>query len=264
MSDEARWLETALTIAEAVGRQVRPAWMKRHTIRHKGPRDIVTEMDIIAEQIVLEHLHRAFPSHAITSEEAGEEEGKAPIRWYVDPIDGTTNFSRHNPNFCLSIAAVVDDEPIVGVVYDILRDQLFAARRGHGATLNGSPIHVASTRQPEAMVFGIDWPREPAIRHQMWLRAGRLLEVGQTLRTLGSAALMMSYVAPGWVDLYLCGKLHPWDQAAAALIVHEAGGALGTISGKPWSPTAPDPLIAATPELLHAVRHLLTEMEAEG
>ncbi len=259
MNDEARWLETALTIAEAVRDRVRPAWMQRHTIRHKGPRDIVTEMDLIAEQIVLDALHRAFPTHAIISEEAGGEAGEAHVRWYVDPIDGTTNFSRHSPNFCLSLAAVVDGEPVVGVVYDILRGHAFAARRGAGATLNGKPIHVAPTRRPEAMVFGIDWPREPAIRRRMWQRAGLLLEVGQTMRTLGSAALMMSYVAPGWIDLYLCGKLHPWDQAAAALIVREAGGVVGTLSGAPWEPTAPDPLIAATPELMEAVRDILAE-----
>ncbi len=257
MSEEARWLNIAIEIAAEVGALVRPAWMQRHEITFKGPRDIVTEVDLAAEALVLRRLSEHFPAHAITSEEAGSSGRQAEVRWYVDPIDGTTNFSRHNPNFSLSLAAVIDEEPVVGVVYDILRDHCFSARRGGGAMLNGKPIHVAPTRRVEAMVFGIDWPREATIRHRMWQRAGRLLEVAQTLRTLGSAALLMSYVAPGWIDLYLCGKLHPWDQAAAALIVREAGGVLGTLSGAPWSPYAPDPLIAATAELMEATREII-------
>ena len=261
-ADEARWLEEVVAIAEAVRDLVRPAWMQRHDIRRKGPRDIVTEMDLAAEALVLRRLRESFPTHAITSEEAGSDAEEAHVRWYVDPIDGTTNFSRHNPNFSLSLAAVVDGEPLVGVVCDILRGHCFAARRGAGATLNGRPLHVAATATIEAAIFGIDWPREPPIRRRMWRIAGRLLERAQTLRTLGSAALMMSYVAPGWIDLYLCGRLHPWDQAAAALLVREAGGVLGTISGGPWHPAAPDPLIAATPALLEAAHRLIDEAEA--
>jgi myo-inositol-1(or 4)-monophosphatase len=250
MNEHIAWLDTAISIARDAGRLLRERWRTGHTVRSKGYRNIVTEADEDAEALILGRLREVFPDHALTSEEAGAESRETQVRWLVDPLDGTTNFSRNNPNFGVSIAAVEGNEPLVGVVYDPLRDLCFAARRGDGATLNGDPLRTSGMTRLERMIFSADWPRERPRRSAAWALAGTLISEARTLRCLGSAALNMAYVAAGWFDLYMGLQLSPWDQAAAALLVREAGGAVGTVSGAPWTPDAPDPLMAATPALL--------------
>ncbi len=206
--------------------------------------------------MILEGLRTAFPEHAITSEEAGADPGAPGMRWIVDPLDGTTNFSRHNPNFSVSIAAVEDGEPVVGVIYDPLRDYCFKAVRGEGASFNEEPLATSGREALEGVMLSADWPRQPELRAELWALVSELMPRVRTLRCLGSAALNMVYVATGWFDLYLARQVSAWDQAAAVLLVREAGGAVGTVSGAPWTPAVPDPLLAATPELLVAVRRV--------
>ncbi len=247
-----RWLNVATETAREAGALLKAQWSRPHTVHSKGYRDIVTESDLAAEQLILSRLRAAFPDHAITSEEAGADAGDARVRWLIDPLDGTTNFAHHNPNFCVSIAAAENGRPVVGVIYDPLRDELFAARRGGGATFNGAPLRTSGATALDTVTFSADWPREPALRADMWRRAGTLLPLVRTLRCLGSAALNMVYVAAGRLDLYMARTLSPWDQGAAALIVQEAGGVLGTLAGVPWTLARPDPVAAATPALLAA------------
>ncbi len=254
MSDYGAWLSVALEAAGEVGTYLRTVWRTDHDITDKGFRDIVTDADIRAETIVLDRLRAAFPDHAITSEEAGADTQDARVRWLVDPIDGTTNFSRNNPNFSTAIAAVEDGMPVVGVVYDSLRDQAFAACAGGGATLNGVPIHVSTTTALTSAIFAIDTPKELELRRRMWRYVGAFLAQGRTMRALGSAALNMAYVASGWVDGYFSVHMKPWDQTAGALLIMEAGGVVSTVSGEPWNPYRPDPFVAATPALLDAMR----------
>jgi myo-inositol-1(or 4)-monophosphatase len=261
MSDYALWLTTALEIADKVGALLRARWRQTHTIQIKGFRDIVTETDVECEQLIVTHLRAAFPDHAVTSEEAGADAHESGVRWFIDPVDGTTNFSRHNPNFSTSIAALEDGVPVVGVVVDPVRQHTFAARRGSGATLNGTPIHVSNVKDIAHVVFASDFPRNPQRRSEAWRNAGILLAHAQTMRATGSAALNMAYVAAGWVDLYMHLELYPWDQAAAALLVEEAGGALATVSGALWTPFCPDPLMAAAPELVTVCRQLLSNAD---
>jgi len=249
-------LTVASQVAREAGAYLREAWQHTHTTHSKGYRDVVTEADFASEKIIIGRLRAAFPDHAITSEEAGADVSEKPIRWLIDPIDGTTNFSRNNPNFCISIAAVEAEKPIVGIVYDPLRDHLFAAQHGGGATLNGETIHTSNIKKIEAAVCAADWGRDVHTREAIWLQTQKLLDKARTLRALGSAALNMVYVAAGWIDLYLSLHLYPWDQAAAALIVQEAGGAAETVSGRPWTPQSKDPLIGATPTLIEAFRAL--------
>ncbi len=248
-SPYARWLDVARRAAEEAGAAVKARWRHPHAIHWKGWRDIVTETDTLAETIILGQLRRAFPQHAITSEEEGAS-GAAPVRWYVDPLDGTTNFSRDNPNFCIAIGAVEGDEPVVGVIHDPLRGQTFAACLGGGATLNGEPLHVSSVERVEEAILYVGFPRDPVLRRRMLGYVGELLPRVRALRALGSAALGMVYVAAGWVDVALHLSVKAWDHVAAAAIVREAGGIAATCSGAPWMPTAPDPLMVATPALL--------------
>ncbi|MEA3310528.1 MAG: inositol monophosphatase family protein [Chloroflexota bacterium] len=245
-----QWLLHAENIAREAGALIQKRWRHTHTVRAKGFRDVVTETDLAAERIILGRLRELFPTHAITSEEAGADQENRQVRWLIDPLDGTTNFSRNNPNFCISIAAISDGEPVVGVVYDPLREQLFSARRGGGATLNGESCRTSGLTNLADAVFAADWPRDPQLRAEHWQQVTQLMSSARTLRGLGSAALNIVYVASGWFDLYLARRLSAWDQTAAALIVCAAGGAAGTLSGAPWNPYVLDPVLAATPELL--------------
>lgn len=262
------WLETALVAAREAGACIRDAWRTAHMIESKGFRDILTETDTQAEAIILRRLRATYPDHAITSEEAGAgagaQDAQATVRWLIDPVDGTTNFSRDNPNFSTSIAAVENGVPVAGVVYEPLRDLAFTAYAGGGAALNGEPIHVSGVTEIDESIFGIDTPRDPVERRRMLAYVGRYLEHGRTLRALGSAALNIAYVAAGWVDGYFSVHMKPWDQAAGALIIREAGGVAGTISGQPWTPYQPDPLMASSRALLAAAQSVLTDREPSG
>lgn len=251
------WLEVALVAAEEAGAYLRRVWRTEHAVQVKGFRDIVTAADFAVEEIILSRLRAAFPDHAITSEEAGADAEKAGVRWLVDPLDGTTNFSRNNPNFCSSIAAVDQGIPVVGVVYDPLRAHAFAACAGGGATLNGEALSVSGITDVQDAVVSIDSPKEPQLRQQLWAYAGRFLSYGRTLRASGAAALNIAYIAAGWTDGYFSTHLKPWDQAAGVLIVQEAGGVVGTLSGEPWTPYTSDPLVAASHELLLGLQQIL-------
>ncbi|MGC9349246.1 MAG: inositol monophosphatase family protein [Anaerolineae bacterium] len=251
------WLEVALAAAEEAGAYIRQAWRTEHVVLPKGYRDIVTTTDTAVERIILKHIRAAFPDHAVTSEEAGADEAAAEVRWLVDPLDGTTNFTRNNPNFSSAIAALEAGEPVVGVVFDPLRTQAFAAYAGGGATLNGDPIQVSDVADVSSAILAVDTPKDANERRQMWTYVGRFLRQGRTLRALGSAALNLAYVAAGWVDGYFSVHMKPWDQAAGALLVREAGGVVATVSGDRWTAYRPDPLVTATPELMIAMRRLL-------
>ena len=172
MNAYADWLDVALQAAEAAGALMKQQWRQTHTVHQKGFRDIVTETDVAVERIILGRLREAFPDHAMMSEEAGDVSARADpahatTRWVVDPLDGTTNFSRNNPNFSTSIAAVHEGQVVVGVILDPLRGHTFAAQLGGGATLNGVPIHTSDVTDLEGAIFGVDTPREPALRSAM-------------------------------------------------------------------------------------------------
>jgi myo-inositol-1(or 4)-monophosphatase len=250
-------LTEAVAIARIAGDLLIEHWLKEHEIRQKGFRDIVTEADIASETLIVSRLRKAFPDHAVIAEESGGDTLDASVHWLVDPLDGTTNFSRNNPNFSVTLAAVEDRRrTVAGVVYDPVREHMFAASRGGGAQFNDRPIYSSGVSEIEQCVFSVDWPHDPGLREEMWLIVGNLLAHGRTLRALGSAALNMVYVAAGWLDFYVGMDLKPWDHAAAGLIVQEAGGVVETLSGTPMTPFVPDPLMAATPDLLQVFREL--------
>lgn len=251
------WLDVALKASHAAASRIRKNWRTHHTVEQKGFRDIVTETDWEIERLLVDHLTTAFPDHSMMAEEQGGTAERGDVQWLVDPLDGTTNFSRDNPNFSIAIAAVEAGIPVVGVVCDPLRAMTFAAIRGEGATLNREPVRTSGREGLSNTVLGIDSPRDPARRRRMLDCLGAVYPKIRTLRAMGSAALNMVYVATGWTDAYFCLRMRPWDQTASALIVIEAGGAVGTVSGRPWTPFEPDPMMAATPALLAALREAL-------
>ncbi|MCP4514998.1 MAG: inositol monophosphatase, partial [Delftia sp.] len=156
--------------------------------------------------------------------------------WVVDPLDGTTNYSRRMPIFCVSIGLLHQGQLELGVVYDPLREHLFAAQRGRGATLNGEPLRVSSMDQIGFSVVGLDWAHSHADRREILARLGRIAPACGTLRGLGSAALGLCYVAAGWIEAYFHVGIKPWDIAAGLLLIQEAGGRVTDLEGVPWQP----------------------------
>jgi myo-inositol-1(or 4)-monophosphatase len=213
-------------------------------IEYKGDADLVTAADRAAETLIRERISKQFPSHDVLGEEQGLNDQGSDYRWYVDPLDGTTNFAHGYPVFSVSMALEHQSleerssgqrtRRIAGVVYDPTRDELFTAEQGEGAYLNGSPIHASKTTQLKECLVGTGFPsqkrhKNPNIHfyHQITLRT-------HGVRRAGSAALDLCNVASGRFDGYWEFNLKPWDTAAGVLIVEEAGGKVSRFDGSPF------------------------------
>jgi myo-inositol-1(or 4)-monophosphatase len=273
-------LEAARAAARAGGRTLMAYFGGELEIRKKGRIDLVTEADLAAEEVVLNELRRHFPGCAVLAEEsavaapdgawrlapkdhagagnpwsAGPAEPPAvdaadqPVLWVVDPLDGTSNFAHGYPVFCVSVGLLHRGEPVVGVVYDPTREELFEAVRGGGATLNGRPLHTSDCPVlGEAMVVtGFPYDIQ-TVRDNTVDLFSRFLHGAQAVRRDGSAALDLCYVAAGRFDGFWERRLKPWDTAAAAVIVREAGGLVTRFDGSPFSVFVPE-ILAAGPRL---------------
>jgi len=238
---EGSTLSKALTAARQAGDVLRRRWPQTRQVTYKGLRDIVTDADYAAQAVILEHLRVAYPEHAILSEEGQHDidlEGPTPT-WIVDPLDGTTNYARRFPNFSVCVALAVAGQVQTGVIYDPLRRETFYAERGGGAFVQrgrGRPqaLRVSAVDDLAEALVGVDWAREPALRAETLAALSRVAARCRTVRATGSAALGLVYVAAGWLDAYYHFMLQPWDIAAAAVIIEEAGGRLTTLAGAPW------------------------------
>jgi myo-inositol-1(or 4)-monophosphatase len=231
-------LQTTIDIAHEAGGLVREAFPQTALtqVEFKGAVNPVTEADMAAEALIIDRLRAAFPDHRVHAEESGGDDWRDPGSpiWLIDPIDGTNNFAHGFPHIAISLALVVDGQPVVGVGYDPLRDELFAATAGGGATRNGEPIHVSAIeRLADAfLATGFPYDRRTAVDNNVE-RLGHFLRRSQGVRRAGTAVLDMAYVACGRLDGFWELWLSPWDVAAAAFIVQEAGG---TVSGPDGSP----------------------------
>ncbi|MEO0561175.1 MAG: inositol monophosphatase family protein [Chloroflexota bacterium] len=223
-------------LARGAGEIIMDHYGKRHNIDYKAKHDVVTEADKAAEAYIVPALAAAYPTHHIVGEEGGSTGApfeESEYRWYIDPIDGTTNYAAHIPHFCTSIAlADADNQPILGVIYDPNRDELFVAERGIGATMNDEPIAVSTVSDLDNAVVGTGFPYD---RHsnlennyaQFEYFASRV----RGIRRFGSAALDISWVACGRLDAYWEWRLSRWDFFAGWLMVTEAGGVVSDFSG---------------------------------
>ena len=227
------FLQFATQLALSAGNLVRKGARDGCGIYHKeGPRDIVTDIDLASEKFITEAIRNRYPEHDILTEESPPDQRTSRYRWIIDPLDGTTNFVHGYPCYAISIALTFNDCPIVGVVHDLVRDDLFAAAKGRRATHNGLFVHVSQADQLADAVIGVGWAGDEKTRAST-LRVLQQLKCG-TIRICGSAALGLCYVAAGWCDAYFHLRLQPWDAAAASLIIHEAGGRITNVAGKPW------------------------------
>lgn len=253
-------LATALQVAEQAGDLIRARWDQPLDVSHKGAVDLVTEVDLASEALIVERLRTCFPADRIVAEEGGGTSASAPRTWYIDPLDGTTNFSHGLPHFCVSIALCDEDGPLVGVVHEPIRRWTFHAVRGGGAWRGTQRLAVsACTALSEALLAtGFPYDRRTA-KHNNSAEVAHLLRRGQGIRRAGAAALDLAYLAAGWLDGYWESHLSAWDLAAGALLVMEAGG---TITGQYGTPLAIEAghVCASTPAVHPALVAALTEV----
>jgi myo-inositol-1(or 4)-monophosphatase len=220
------------------------------SIEYKGDVDLVTQADRSSEKLIVERIRRQWPEHDLLGEEGSRRETGSDFRWYIDPLDGTTNFAHGYPVFCVSLALEHQGQRIAGVIYDPCRDEMFAAAKGSGATLNQRAIHVSKTTRLAEALVATGFPshkrhKNPNIHfyHQLTLRS-------HGVRRAGSAALDLCYVASGRYDAFWEFNLNPWDTAAGVLIVQESGGRVTNYSGGPFAIDSRE--LLATNTLLHS------------
>ncbi|MBC7235606.1 MAG: inositol monophosphatase [Chloroflexi bacterium] len=239
----------AIRAAREAGRGLWESYLTGHQVKIKGFRDIATEADLLAERVALEVIREGCPDARFVSEESYQalnDYGDIPT-WYIDPLDGTTNYARGLPGWSVSVAMARHGVVECGVVYDPLLDQLFYAAQGEGAYLlsagdkgQGKRLRVSASARLIDCVILLDWPRDQAIRRMSLAFLSRLALEVDAVRSRGSAALGFCYVAAGWADAYFQYTLGPWDVAAGMLIVQEAGGMTSDLRGGPSALTKPD------------------------
>ena len=195
----------------------------QHSVRDKGEVDIVTEVDEQAELVIKEILLGAFPSYGMLAEEGGWLSGEEDSRWIVDPLDGTINYAHGLPVFAVSIALEKAGEMAMGVVYDPMRQEMYVARRGGGATLNDEPMGVSDTDEPSRALIATGLPYDRNKLPEALDLFGRFAVLTRGMRRLGSTALDLCYVASGRLDGYYERGIWAWDIAAGSLILEEAG-----------------------------------------
>lgn len=227
-------LEVAVKAARMAAEKIREYDQNRGAlhVRSKEKFDLVTDADVASERIIRQIITDAFPQDQILGEEGSNEELTTGRRWIVDPIDGTTNFAHGFPPYCVSIALYEDAEPLVGVVLEVSRDELFTAVKGGGTRLNGKPVSVSPTSDPSRALVGTGFPVQEGIDYTSLLRlAHKILSDTEGLRRPGSAAYDLCCVAAGRLDAFYEINLKPWDLAAGALLVKEAAGVVTDFGG---------------------------------
>jgi myo-inositol-1(or 4)-monophosphatase len=253
------FLSTAESIAREAGALLRDFYHRGVRTEYKGDVDLVTEADRASEKLIGERLHAAFPDHGIYGEEGTRSGLDKEFRWYVDPLDGTTNFAHGFPAFCVllgcehrasGLAPEQDGEMVAGITYDPLRDEMFSAAKGRGATLNGEPIHVSRAKLLQESLIATGFPSQK--RHESpnvhFYQEFTLRSHG--VRRAGAAGLDLAYVACGRLDGFWEFKLNPWDTSAGYLLVEEAGGKITHFDGSRFTLDSRE--VLATNGLIHA------------
>jgi myo-inositol-1(or 4)-monophosphatase len=222
-------------------------------VSNKGDIDLVTEADIASESLIIERIRSYYPQHGILAEESGEAVlvgGKrSDWKWIIDPLDGTTNYAHGYPCFCVSIALEYAGVLEIGVVYDPLRNEMFAAERGRGATLNERRIRVSNVEDLNSAMLCTGFPYNVRERSDFARDFANFTMQAQAVRRDGSAAIDLAYVACGRFDGFWEDGLNPWDIAAGVLLIQEAGGRITDFKNKPLSIYTP--MVLATNSLVH-------------
>jgi myo-inositol-1(or 4)-monophosphatase len=256
-------LGIAADIALEAGALLRARPAQLHADAKSTPTDAVTDMDRAAETLILERLRRRRPDDRVVGEETGQHGpgDDDAVTWLVDPLDGTVNYLYGLPQFAVSIAAHHHGQALAGVVYDVTRDDIYAAASGDGATCNGEPISCSTQSDLGFSLLATGFAYAAETRRTQAAVLTTVLPAVRDIRRLGSAALDLCMVACGRVDAYFEAGMHPWDWAAGALIATEAGARVGGLGGSPpgeWT------TLAANPELFGRLEALLVEAGDPG
>lgn len=245
----------AADVAERAAREggrILEEWAERFTAREKSRANLVTEADFASQEAIHAILGDAYPGHGFLGEEGlNEPASQSEFRWVIDPLDGTGNYVHGFPYYGVSIALEQSGTLVVGVVYDPNRDEIFRAVAGGGATLNGRTLEVSGTDSLSAAMVVASLPVAASADDPAIGRFLRVMPRAQSVQRTGSAALNLSYVAAGRLDAFWSTSLKPWDMAAGALIVREAGGRVSQLAGGGFELEVPD-LLASNGRTLHA------------
>ena len=255
------FVEIAAEIARESGTCISDFARRRIGFELKGAYDLVTEADRTSERLIVERLRQHFPTHAILAEEGGGKEGSSEYIWYVDPLDGTTNFAHGFPVYNVTLALERAGELIAGVIYDPTRDEMFQAELGSGAYLNREAIHVTATSQIEDSLSATGFPSRKRHQNINIHFYYQLAMMSHGVRRAGAAALDLAYVACGRLDFFWEFQLNPWDVAAGCLLVREAGGLCTDMRGAPLNLRGPH-ILADNTALHGEVLELFAEIFA--
>lgn len=259
----ASYLETAVEIAHEAGAMLANFFERRIGFELKGEYDLVTAADRASEDFIVERLRTHFPTHTVVAEEGGERKASSEYCWYVDPLDGTTNFAHGFPVFNVTLALERAGELICGCIYDPTRQEMFSAERGAGAYLNHRRIRVSKAARLEDSLVATGFPsrrRHANVNIHFYYQLAMLTH---GVRRAGAAAIDLAYVASGRLDAFWEFNLNPWDMAAGVLLVQEAGGTVSDMSGQPASVHGPN--VLADNGLVHEeIVKLFAEIFAGG
>ncbi|MBW3013236.1 inositol monophosphatase [Candidatus Woesearchaeota archaeon] len=225
-------MDIAIKAAKAGGKILMSHYKKEHHVHSKGPLEIFTEVDVLSETEIKKIIKKAFPKHGILGEEEGKTEGDSDYVWIIDPLDGTNNYQNQIDFFNVSIAVAKGNELIIGVVYDPVRDELFAAEKDKGATLNGKEIKVRQRTALNHCMLATN-PASTLNKFKS-VQYRRFWHKLRAPRIIGAKALELAYVACGRLDIYYNTSTFLWDVAAGILIIREAGGVVKKFDGSEW------------------------------
>jgi len=254
------FVNTAIKAAREAGNIITHAWERLDTlsVQEKSRHDFTTEIDHAAEATIIDILHQAYPKHSFLGEESGAQTFEEEYTWLIDPLDGTTNFMRKLPHFAVSIAVCHHDQLAHGIIYDPIRQELFTASKGSGAQLNSRRMRVSKHTSLDGALLGTGFPLQ---NHQDIKKYTKQINAFYphvaSFRASGCSALDLAYVASGRLDGFWKADLKPWDVAAGALMIREAGGIVSDFKGQ-GDYVHGGEIVAANPKLFDAI---LKEMQ---
>jgi myo-inositol-1(or 4)-monophosphatase len=240
----------ALSAVRQSGEMLKKEYAKfnRLDVRLKSHHEILTKADLMSQEIIIREIGKHFSDHGIISEEKENIKNYSEYTWYIDPIDGTTNFSMHNPLWSIAVALAKQDELIFGLIYAPILNEMYLAQAGLGAELNGKKITVSTISQGKVLNTFCHGSKDSDIKKVLaYWRRQKLNELN--CRQMGSAAIELAYVACGRVESFVAPDTHDWDVAAGVLLVREAGGKVTDFKGRNWRLGGPD--IAASNGKVH-------------
>lgn len=240
---------TLIKAAKAAGKVVLKNYGKVGKIKLKGPRNLVTEADILSEQTIIKTIRKKYPNHNFITEESDAVKKGSEYTWIIDPIDGTTNFVAKIPEFAVSIALAKNNEIIMGAVYNPCTNEMFFAEKGKGSYLNNTKLSVSKKNKIKDCIFAFSLPNKIPLAKKTLAVLSKTYGTFRAIRNFGSAALNLCYIADKKFDMYFSSDVKVWDVAAAKLIVEEANGKVTNLKGEKWSIN--DKTIVASNKILH-------------